>query len=293
MLNTFKTFVFLAGLTFLFILVGGAIGGESGMIFAFVLALGMNFVSYWFSDRIVLKMYKASEIPEAGAPGLYRILMGLCARAGIPVPKLYLIPNDTPNAFATGRNPAKAAVALTQGLVNLLDEDEIEGVIAHELAHVKNRDVLIATVAATFAGAIMLLSRLAYFAAIFGGGGRSRSGGSGLVMLLTMILAPIAALLIQTAISRSEEYKADASGAGFSGNPLALAGGLEKLEGYSRRSRGISANPEAAQATAHMFIVNPLRGGGIGKLFSTHPPVPERAARLRKMAKDFEGRING
>ncbi len=289
MLNTLKTFVFLAGLTFLFILAGGAIGGESGMIFAFIIALGMNFISYWFSDRIVLKMYRASEIPESRAPGLYRILRKLSGRANIPVPKLYLIPNDAPNAFATGRNPANAAVAVTRGLVNLLDEDEIEGVIAHELAHVKNRDVLIATVAATFAGAIMLLSRLAWFAAIFGMGGRNRSGGGGLVMLLTMILAPIAALLIQMAISRSEEYKADASGAGLSGKPLALAGGLEKLEGYSRRSRGINPNPETAQATAHMFIVNPLRGGGIGKLFSTHPPVSERAARLRRMARDFEG----
>lgn len=284
MFNTFKTFVFLAGLTFLFIFVGGAIGGEAGMVWAFIIALGMNFASYWFSDRIVLKMYKASEIPESRAPGLYRILRKLCGKAGIPVPKLYLIPNDTPNAFATGRNPSNAAVALTQGLLNLLDEDEIEGVIAHELAHVKNRDILIATVAATFAGAVMLISRLAYFAAIFGFGGRNRSGGSGLVMLLTMILAPVAALLIQAAISRSEEYKADASGAGFSGKPLSLAAGLEKLQRQSKRGRGLNSNPETANATAHMFIVNPLRGGGIGKLFSTHPPVSQRVARLRRMA---------
>ncbi len=279
MFNTFKTFVFLAVLTFLFIAAGGAVGGEAGMVWAFIIALAMNSASYWFSDKIVLKMYGAREVPRTQAPGLYRILEKLCSRAKIPIPRLYLIANETPNAFATGRNPSNAAVALTQGLVNLLSEDEIEGVIAHELAHVKNRDILIATVAATFAGAIMLLSRLAYFAAIFGAGGRSRSGGGGLVMLLTMIFAPVAALLIQMAISRSEEYKADASGAVFSGKPLSLASGLEKLEEYSKR-RGMAASP----ATAHMFIVNPLRGGGVGRLFSTHPPVAERASRLRKLA---------
>ncbi len=284
MLNTLKTFVLLTGLTFLFVIVGGAIGGESGMIWAFGLAILMNFGSYWFSDKIVLKIYRASEIPRHRAPGLYSILEGLCGRAGIPLPKLYLIPGEAPNAFATGRNPANSAVAVTQGLVNLLSEDEIEAVIAHELAHVKNRDILIATVAATFAGAIMLLSRLAYFAALFGGGGRGRNSGGGLVMLLTMILAPIAALLIQMAISRSEEYKADASGASFSGKPLALASGLRKLESYSK-NRGMNASP----ATAHMFIVNPLRGAGIGKLFSTHPPVAERVARLEKIARGAGG----
>lgn len=284
MLNTVKTFVFLAVLTFLFILAGGAIGGETGMIWAFVIALGMNFLSYWYSDRIILRMYNASEIPESRAPGMYRIMRRLCGRAGIPLPKIYIIPNDAPNAFATGRNPANAAVAVTRGLMNLLDEDEIEGVLAHELAHVKNRDVLIATVAATFAGAIMLLSRLAYFAALFGVGGRSRSGGSGLVMLLTMILAPVAALIIQAAISRSEEFKADSSAAGFSGKPLALAEGLEKLCEYTKR-RGMNANP----ATSHMFIVNPLKGGGIAGLFSTHPPIPERVSRLRRMAGNQGG----
>ncbi len=281
MANTFKTFTLLTLLTGLFILIGGALGGQTGMVWAFVIALAMNFFTYWFSDRLVLGIYKASEVPETSAPGLYRMLRGLCSRAGLPVPKLYLLPNDAPNAFATGRNPKHAAVALTRGLVNSLSRDEIEGVISHELAHVKNRDILIATLAATFAGAIMLLSRLAYFAAIFGG--RRDRGGGGLVLLLTMLLAPIAALLIQMAISRSEEYKADVSGARMTGKPLSLANALARINDRSRRLQ-MDANP----ATAHMFIVSPLSGGGMVKLFSTHPPVSERVARLKKLALKLE-----
>lgn len=281
-MSTLKTTVLLAALTLLFIWIGNMIGGQQGMIIAFIFALVMNFVSFWFSDKIVLKMYRAQVLNEAEAPKIYEIVRNLRRAAGLPMPKIYIIPNDTPNAFATGRGPKHAVVAVTEGLLRLLNENEIEGVLAHELAHVKNRDILISTIVATIAGAIFMLSNMARFAAIFGGyGGRGgRDRGNALSLLFIAIVAPIAAMLIQFAISRSEEFKADASGAKISKNPLGLASALEKLS-YASRKIPMQASP----TTAHMFIVNPLSGSGITKLFSTHPPVEERVSRLRELSK--------
>jgi heat shock protein HtpX len=280
--NLLKTAVLLAALTSLVVLIGGAIGGQQGMAIAFILAVAMNFGSYWFSDRIVLAMYGAQPIQESQAPDLYRVVRRLTSKAGIPMPRVYLIPSDTPNAFATGRSPEHAAVAVTEGIMRMLDEDELEGVLAHELSHVKNRDTLIMTVAATLAGVITYLAHMAQWAAIFGGGRRDddEGGGGALGALLMAILAPIAAMLIQLAISRAREFQADASGAHLAGRPWGLAKALEKLDMASK-----VAPMQATPATAHLFIVNPLRGGGLLTLFSTHPPIPERIARLRAMAR--------
>jgi len=249
------------------------------MIIAFIFAAGMNLFSYWFSDKLVLKMYKAHEASESEAPELYRVVRDLAMRAGMPTPKVYVIPSDQPNAFATGRNPEHAAVAATTGILRILTREELAGVMAHELAHVRNRDILIGTIAATIAGAITMLATMAQWAMIFGGRRDDRGGGGLIGMLAMMILAPIAAALIQMAISRSREYQADVSGAQLCGNPMWLASALGKLDAASGR---IPMN--ATPATAHMFIVNPLRGGGMVSLFSTHPPMEDRIARLEKMA---------
>ena len=282
MSNALKTTVLLAALTVLFVLLGGMVGGEQGMILAFLFAGGMNLVSYWWSDKIVLRMYGAQEVSEAEAPEFYHLVRNLATRAGLPMPRVYIIPTDTPNAFATGRNPQHAAVAATRGILRILTPDELEGVMAHELGHVRNRDILISTIAATLAGAVMMLARMGQFAAMFGGGRSSddeEGGGAGILGLVVMaIVAPIAAMLIQMAVSRAREYLADAAGGRISRKPWALADALEKLE---RASQALPM--QASPATAHMFIVNPLHGSSILNLFSTHPPVAERVARLRAM----------
>ncbi|OGP81116.1 MAG: protease HtpX [Deltaproteobacteria bacterium RBG_16_64_85] len=282
MSNTLKTGLLLAVLTALFLLIGNAVGGQNGMVMAFGLAVLMNFGAYWFSDKIVLRMYGAKEVSEAEAPQLHGVVRRISLAAGLPMPKVYLIPTDSPNAFATGRNPEHAAVAVTEGILRLLSPDELEGVLAHEMAHVRNRDILVGTVAATLAGAVMMLARFAQFAAIFGGGGRDRDeeGGGGIVgMLFLAIVAPIGAMLIQMAVSRSREYLADETGAKFCGKPLSLARALEKISGISRE-----VPMDATPATAHMFIVSPLTGKGVLSMFSTHPPVEKRVERLRSMA---------
>jgi heat shock protein HtpX len=284
MANLVKTGVLLAALTVLLVLIGGALGGQHGMVMAFGLAMVMNFGSYWFSDRIVLAMYRAQPVDEAQAPGLYRIVRTLATRAGIPMPRVYILPDDSPNAFATGRNPQHAAVAVTDGILRVMSEEELEGVLAHELSHVQNRDTLIMAIAATLAGAITYMAHMAQWAMIFGGGRRdndeSDSGGGVLGGLLMIVLAPLAATLIQLAVSRSREFEADASGARMAGQPWGLATALEKLEVASKM-----APMQATPATAHLFIVNPLTGGGWMTLFSTHPPIAERVARLRAMSK--------
>lgn len=274
-----KTFVLMALMTVLVIYIGNLLGGNNGMIMAFMIALVMNFGTYWFSDKIVLGMYHAKEITAETHPGIFRIVQDIAQRAGLPMPRVYMIPSEQPNAFATGRNPEHAAVAMTEGIVRSLSDDELRGVLGHELAHVKHRDILIGTVAATMAGAMSMIAHMAQFAMIFGGGRSSDDeGGNPIGGLLMIILAPIAALLIQMAISRSREYEADRGGAEFAGNPLSLANALRKLE---VKAKEIPMN--ATPATAHMFIVNPLRGGGIATLFSTHPPMEERIARLEQM----------
>ena len=279
MSNMFKTALLLTILTALLVLIGGAIGGQQGMLVAFFFALVMNFASYWFSDKVILAMYGAQPIEEAEAPTLYRIVRTLATRAGIPMPRVYLIPSEAPNAFATGRNPQHAAVAVTEGIMRILDEQELEGVLAHELSHVKNRDVLIATIAATLAGAITYLAHMAQWAAIFGGRrDDEEQGGSIVGTLLMAILAPVAALLIQLAVSRAREYQADVSGARLAGKTWGLAKALEKLQVASQ-----AVPMEATPATAHLFIVSPLRGEMLLRLFSTHPPIEERIARLRAM----------
>ena len=280
MSNVLRTTVLLAALTALFLVIGGALGGNQGLFIAFVFALLMNFASYWFSDKIVLKMYGAREVSPHEAPELYQLVQRLAQRAGIPMPRVYVIPGDAPNAFATGRNPQHGAVAVTEGIMRMLDTDELAGVLAHELGHIRNRDTLIMTVAATLAGAITMLAHMAQWGAIFGFGRRDDedSGGSGVFGLLFMaILAPIAATLIQLAISRSREYFADSTGAAVAGSPSGLARALEKLH-YSSQRLPMEANP----ATAHLFIVNPLTGGSLANLFSTHPPIEERIRRLRR-----------
>jgi heat shock protein HtpX len=280
MSNMFKTALLLAILTAMLVLIGGAIGGQQGMAVAFVMALVMNFFSYWFSDKIVLAMYSAKPVEEAQAPALYAVLRRLTTRAGIPMPRVYLIPTDTPNAFATGRNPQHAAIAVTEGIMRLLDQEELEGVLAHELSHVANRDVLISTIAATIAGAITYLAHMAQWAAMFGGGRHDdEEGGSNpFALILMAVLAPIAALLVQMAVSRAREYQADATGARVAGQPWGLAKALEKLQ-MAQQVAPMAANP----ATAHLFIVNPLSGRSLMNLFSTHPPLEERVARLRAM----------
>jgi len=280
-MNTIKTGILLGALTGLLMLIGGWFGGLNGVGIAFFFAVVMNFGSYWFSDKIVLGMYHAQPVTEAEAPELYTIVKNLTLRASMPMPRVYIIPGDTPNAFATGRNEQHAVVAVTEGLLRILNRDELEGVIAHELTHIRNRDILIGSIAATLAGAIVMLANMAQWAAMFGGGRHddNEGGGSNIFGLILMaILAPLAASLIQMAISRSREFMADEGGARISGKPYGLAGALEKL---SRASRSIpmDANP----STAHMFIVNPLTGRSLMNLFSTHPPIEERISRLRSM----------
>ncbi len=279
-MNTLKTMVLMVGLTLILIWAGGALGGRSGMTMALMFALMMNLFAYWFSDKIVLKMYGAKEVSENEAPDLYSSVRRLAQKAEIPMPKVYMINADQPNAFATGRNPEHAAVAVTSGIMRILSREELEGVIGHELAHVKHRDILISTIAATIAGAISYLAQMAQWAMIFGGGRRDDEGdGSPIAALVMMIVGPIAAMLIQMAISRSREYSADKGGARIAGNPRYLANALKKLHMASQRIP-LDAQP----ATAHMFIVNPLSGGGLLKLFSTHPPIEERIARLENMS---------
>jgi heat shock protein HtpX len=279
-MNAVKTTFLMALMTVLLVLAGGAIGGRSGMTFALVMAGVMNFVSYWFSDKIVLAMYGAKEVTEADYPEFYGLVRQLAVQAGMPMPRVYIIQSETPNAFATGRNPEHAAVAATTGIMRILTRDELIGVMAHELSHVQHRDILISSIAATIAGAITYLAHMAQWAAIFGGGrDRDEEGGGVFGLIVMAIVAPIAAVLIQMAISRSREYEADRGGATLAGNPLCLAGALRKLE-MANQQIPMQANA----ATAHMFIVNPLTGGGLMSLFSTHPPMEERVRRLEEMA---------
>jgi heat shock protein HtpX len=283
--NTIRTTVLLAALTALIVWVGQMLGGAQGAVIAFVFAAVMNIGSYWFSDRIVIASYGGQPIGEADDPELYSIVHGLALKNHIPMPRLYLIPTESPNAFATGRNPEHAAVAVTAGIRRLLDRHELEGVIAHELAHVTNRDILISSIAATLAGAIMMLANMARWSLIFGGAQRDDrdGGGNALGLLATLILAPLAAMLIQMAISRSREYQADETGARVSREPDALASALRKIAAYSERIP-LPARPE----TAHLFIVNPLRGS-LQRIFSTHPPLEDRIARLEQIAAELGG----
>lgn len=281
-MNMAKTAFLMTLMTILLVFGGRMIGGETGMVIAFVFALVMNVGSYWYSDKIVLRMYKAREVTESDSPKLYSIVRNLATRAQLPMPKVYIIPDSTPNAFATGRNPENSAVAVTEGVLGLLDDDELSGVLGHELAHIRNRDILIGTIAATIAGAITMLATMAQWAMIFGGfGGHSDSDDNplGMIGMLAMvIIMPLAAMMIQMAVSRSREYDADYWGSRICGNPDYLARALSKLE------RGVQRNPMDAQpATAHMFIVNPLRGKNLASLFSTHPAIEDRVRRLREM----------
>jgi len=279
-MNRVKTFMLMAGLTALFVVIGKALGGQTGMFIAFGLALAINFFSYWFSDKIVLKMYGAQEVREVDHPALYSIVRSLATRANLPMPKVYVIPGDQPNAFATGRNPEHSAVAVTEGIMRILDRDELAGVIGHELAHIKHRDILIGTIAATIAGAISMIANMAQWAMIFGAGRSDEDEGQNpIAMLVSIIVAPIAAMLIQMAISRSREYLADEEGARIAGNPRYLSSALRKLH-LAAQQIPLAANP----ATAHMFIVSPLSGGGaLLNLFSTHPPMEKRIARLESL----------
>jgi len=280
-MNYFKTGVLLIALTLLFVWVGGMIGGRQGAQIAFVMAFVMNIVSYWFSDKIVLMMYGARPAGENEYPELFQIVRGLTQEAGLPMPKVYIVPQDSPNAFATGRNPKNAVVCVTKGIMDILNQEELKGVIAHELSHVKNRDILIMSITATIAGAIMMLANMARWAAMFGGRSRdNREGGSNAIgFLVAVIVAPLAAMLVQLAISRSREYAADRRGANLAHSSMGLANALMKLDEASKFRR-LRASPQ----TAHMFIVNPLRGDFLATLFSTHPPVGERIKRLEKIA---------
>lgn len=284
MMSLFKTFVLMAALTGLFMVVGEALGGRSGMIFALLMAAGLNFFAYWFSDKMALRMSKARQVSEAEAPELHAVVADLARRAEIPKPSVHVIPEQTPNAFATGRSPSHAAVAVTEGILRLLSREELEGVLAHELGHIRNRDILISSIAAVMAGAISYLATMAQWAMIFGGFGRGDDddgGGIGGLIggLVTIIIAPIAAALIQMAISRSREYLADATGAQICGRPTALASALKRLEEWNHRAP-MDVNP----ATAQMYIVNPLASSAMSNLFSTHPPIQERIRRLLSMA---------
>lgn len=282
--NFIKTTILLTVLTLLFVWAGGAIAGEQGMTIAFVMACVMNFVSYFFSDKIVLSMYRAQPISESEAPEIYQIIRELCSEAKLPMPKIYLIPTAAPNAFATGRDPNHAVVAVTKGILDILNYEELKGVLAHELGHVAHRDILISSIAATMAGAISMLANMARWSLMLGGG-RSRDdegrSANPLVLLLMVILVPMAAALIQLAISRSREYSADDEGAHWCGNPLYLANALRKLDAGSKQIPMRGAEP----VTAHLFIVNPLTGQGFAGLFSTHPPIEARIARLEEMAR--------
>lgn len=277
-MNTLKTTLLLTTMTLGLMFIGAHFGGQSGILFAFLIAAGINFFSYFYSDKLALSMYRAQPVTREQLPRVYQVVETFTGRMNIPMPKIYVIPDPSPNAFATGRNPKHASIAVTEGILNLLNDEELAGVLAHELGHVRNRDILTSSIAATLAGAITLLARMEWFAGIFGGGGgrRERDGGG----ILMLILAPIAATLIQLAVSRSREYEADATGARYTGNPYALASALGKLDAYSRR-----VPMQASASTAHMFIVAPLLGGsGIGSafsnLFSTHPPIAKRIERL-------------
>ena len=284
-MNTLRTTILLAVLTALLIWIGDMLGGRQGAIIALLLAGGMNFFSYWYSDKIVIKMYGGQEASPQSDPELYGLVQDLAQRAGLPMPKVYVLPQDTPNAFATGRNPEHAAVAVTDGIRRILNKRELAGVLGHELSHVKNRDILVSTIAATLAGAISYLAYMAQWAAIFGGGrDRDGEGGGNIFGLLFMIIvAPLAAMLVQMAVSRSREYGADEGGAQVTGDPLALASALRKLH-MGAQNIPLHVNDATANATAHMFIVNPLTGHGLASLFSTHPPMEERIARLEAMA---------
>ncbi|HZS97570.1 MAG TPA: zinc metalloprotease HtpX [Terriglobales bacterium] len=278
--NTVKTAVLLTGLTLLLMALGSYFGGQRGMLTALIIAGVMNFVSYFFSDKIALATYRAQAVTREQLPRVYQVVERLTQKAGLPMPKIYVLPTESPNAFATGRNPQHASVAVTQGILNLLNDEELEGVLAHELGHVNNRDILISSIAATLAGAITYAARFAMF---FGGGGdREGRRGGGLAALAMMILAPLAAVLIQLAVSRSREYQADETGAHLTGNPYALASALGKLDAYSRR-----IPMQASPSTAHLFIIQPLLGVNVGNLFSTHPPIAKRIERLTGRPSEF------
>ena len=277
--NAFKTAFLLTAMTLLLMAIGRAFGGQNGMLLALAIAVVMNFVSYFYSDRIALAMYRAKPVTREELPRAYAAVERLTQKIGIPMPKIYVIPSESPNAFATGRNPRHASVAVTHGILGLLTDEELEGVLAHELGHVNNRDILISSVAATIAGAITMISRFGFF---FGGGSRDRRGGGGLTGLFMLIVAPIAATMIQLAVSRSREYEADATGAHFTGNPYALASALQKLDAYSRR-----VPMQASPSTAHLFIIQPLLGINFGGLFSTHPPIAKRIERLTGRPAEF------
>jgi heat shock protein HtpX len=285
--NTFKTAFLLTALTLLLMMIGRAFGGQNGMMIALAVAVVMNFVSYFFSDKIALSMYRAKPVTREELPRAYQIVERLTQKIGLPMPKIYVIPTESPNAFATGRNPQHASVAVTHGILGLLTDEELEGVLAHELGHVNNRDILISSVAATIAGAITMLASMGRWAMIFGGmegGDRDRrGGGGGLAALLMLIVAPIAASLIQLAVSRSREYQADATGAHFTGNPYALASALQKLDAYARRVPMM-----ASPSTAHLFIIQPLLGMNFANLFSTHPPIAKRIERLTGRPAEFQ-----
>lgn len=275
MTSMLKTALLMAALTAVFMVAGQLLGGSNGMVFALLMAVGMNFFAYWYSDKMALKMSGAQEVSLAEAPDLHQMVASLSSRAGLPKPRIYIIHQDTPNAFATGRNPDHAAVAVTTGLMQILKSAELEGVLAHELGHIKNRDILISSIAATMAGAISYMASMAQWAMIFGGRSDEDNGGGLIGSLLMMILAPIGAAIIQMAISRSREFQADATGAAICGHPRSLASALQQLESFNRR-RPMQINP----ATAQMYIVNPLAGGQLANLFSTHPPIEERIKRL-------------
>lgn len=279
-MNQAKTFLLMVVLTVILVGLGSMMGGNNGAALAFVVALGINMVSYWFSDRIVLAMYHAQQVSESEAPELYNIVATLAQRASLPMPKVYIIDSDSPNAFATGRNPEHAVVAVTTAIMRVLNRQELEGVLAHELSHVKNRDILISTIAAALAGAITMLASWARFSLFFGGRDDDEGGGNIVSVIIFSIVAAFAAMLIQLAISRSREYMADAGGAHLAGNPLFLANALRRLDSAVARSPMPDANP----STAHMFIVNPFSAKGIVSLFSTHPPMEERIKRLEEMA---------
>jgi heat shock protein HtpX len=277
--NMFKTAFLLTALTLLLMFIGRHYGGENGMFLALAVAVALNFGAYFFSDKIALATYRAQPVTREELPRAYAAVERLTQKIGIPMPKIYVIPTESPNAFATGRNPSHASVAVTHGILGLLNDEELEGVLAHELGHVNNRDILISSVAATIAGAITMVSRFSFF---FGGGSRDRRGGGGLTGLFMLILAPIAATMIQLAVSRSREYEADATGAHFTGNPYALASALQKLDAYSRR-----VPMQASPSTAHLFIIQPLLGINFAGLFSTHPPIAKRIERLTGRPAEF------
>ena len=277
--NAFKTAFLLTGMTLLLMFIGRLFGGQNGMLLALVIAAVMNFTAYFFSDKIALATYRAQPVTREQLPRVYSVVERITQKIGLPMPKIYVIPTDSPNAFATGRNPKHASVAVTQGILNLLNDEELEGVLAHEIGHVSNRDILISSIAATLAGAITFLARFSFF---FGGGRDDRRGG-GLTALLMLILAPFAAILIQMAVSRSREYQADATGAHYTGNPYALASALAKLDSYSRRAPLV-----ATPSTAHLFIIQPFLGMNFGNLFSTHPPIAKRIERLTGRSAEFQ-----